>query len=108
VRKRERQIRLDEQKWADGVQSPKRPSQRTPEHLIFAGGGKSLSYQLVSQIKPGLTLVVSPLRSLMLDQVNSLKKRSITADLLTQDTSMEELQRILNAITGGFFPKKIG
>jgi superfamily II DNA helicase RecQ len=68
--------------------------------VLFAGGGKSLSYQLVSQMKAGLTLVVCPLVSLMHDQVSALRKLGITADMLTQNTDKADLNRIMAQMSG--------
>jgi ATP-dependent DNA helicase RecQ len=45
--------------------------------LLPTGGGKSLTYQLASMLQPGITVVVDPIRSLMLDQYNGLKRIGI-------------------------------
>ncbi len=47
--------------------------------LLPTGGGKSLTFQVPSMLLPGLTVVVTPLISLMKDQVDNLRERGIKA-----------------------------
>jgi RecQ family ATP-dependent DNA helicase len=47
--------------------------------LLSTGGGKSLTYQLCSLLQPGLTVVVDPIKSLMQDQDQGLRRNGIDA-----------------------------
>ncbi|XP_053607263.1 ATP-dependent DNA helicase Q1-like [Plodia interpunctella] len=71
------------------------------QHAIVVmptGAGKSLCYQLPALIKPGLTVVISPLVSLMEDQVRSLSKKNIPAKLMTSTSTKEETMAALNML----------
>ena len=67
------------------------------------GGGKSLCYQLPSLVRPGLTIVVSPLIALMKDQVDGLQKRGIRATLINSSLSPQEQNERLEQVSSGRF-----
>jgi len=67
------------------------------------GGGKSLTYQLPAALLPGTTLVVSPLVSLMLDQVAALDERGIPATYLAATLGGEELKARMRRLADGEF-----
>jgi ATP-dependent DNA helicase RecQ len=58
--------------------------------VMPTGGGKSLCFQLPALLKPGLTVVVSPLIALMQDQVEALQDNGIGATFLNSTLSSQE------------------
>jgi ATP-dependent DNA helicase RecQ len=66
--------------------------------LMPTGGGKSLCYQYPSLLFKGLTIVVSPLISLMKNQVDSLRSNGIPAEYLNSSLNQEEIKKIRSAL----------
>src|SRR6201995_61800 len=69
--------------------------------LMPTGGGKSLCFQLPALLRDGLTIVVSPLISLMKDQVDSMQTSGIAATFLNSALDLEEARARLRGLHRG-------
>lgn len=77
-------------------------SNKTTIGLLPTGGGKSLTYQLASMLQPGVTIVVDPLISLMVDQYNGLMGNRIDACACVNSTlTREERSKNLGKLQNG-------
>ncbi len=69
--------------------------------LMPTGGGKSICFQLPALVLPHLTLVVSPLISLMKDQVEALKANGISAAFFNSTLNEQDKQDLINDCNNG-------
>jgi ATP-dependent DNA helicase RecQ len=69
--------------------------------VMPTGSGKSLCYQLPAILRPGLTVVVSPLIALMRDQVRQLQSLGVEAASLNSSIDYEESREIRRALRDG-------
>src|SRR5207302_7773205 len=70
--------------------------------VMPTGAGKSLCYQLPAAVQKGLTVVISPLISLMEDQVQQLRDEGIAAALLNSSLSPSLQRQVMNELEAGF------
>ena len=66
--------------------------------IMPTGGGKSICYQIPALILEGLTIVISPLISLMKDQVDNIKNMGIKSAYINSTLSDSEINSILNDV----------
>ena len=66
--------------------------------ILPTGGGKSLCFQLPALLRPGLTVVISPL---MRDQVRALREVGVSAGALTSGNTDEETDAVLDSLHRG-------
>lgn len=88
-----------------------RPAQRPAVRAMLAGrdllavlptgAGKSVCFQVPALLRPGLTLVVSPLVSLMQDQVAGLRGRGVRAAALTSGTGPADRRAVERSVADG-------
>ncbi|MCA1650069.1 MAG: DEAD/DEAH box helicase, partial [Acidobacteria bacterium] len=88
-----------------------RPLQRESMDAILAGrdsvvvlptgGGKSLCFQAPALIRPGLAVVVSPLISLMKDQVDTLTGNGVPAACFNSSMSADEKSSVVSGLREG-------
>jgi len=71
--------------------------------VLATGGGKSLCYQAPALVRDGLTVVVSPLISLMKDQIDGLVSSGVDAAMLTSAQNGFELNQVRRGLEDGRF-----
>ena len=71
--------------------------------VLPTGGGKSLCFQLPALVRPGLTVVVSPLIALMKDQVDALKAAGVPATFLNSSLAAGQSGPRLRGLHNGEF-----
>ncbi|MEL6606850.1 MAG: DNA helicase RecQ [Bacteroidota bacterium] len=69
--------------------------------LMPTGGGKSLCYQIPALMKPGVTIVISPLIALMKNQVDQLLSRGVHAAFLNSTLSRKAIEEIKSGVLSG-------
>ncbi len=69
--------------------------------LMPTGGGKSICFQIPALIRPGVTIVVSPLIALMKDQVDSLVALGVRAACLNSSLNAHESREVLDQFHNG-------
>src|SRR6187399_3621108 len=69
--------------------------------VLPTGGGKSLCFQAPALVRDGLALVVSPLISLMKDQVDTLVGNGVAAACYNSSLSADEKSDVMSSLRGG-------
>ncbi len=71
--------------------------------VMPTGGGKSVCYQIPSLLLDGTTIVISPLISLMKDQVDALKEAGIPATFINSTLTAEEVRETMQEVMNGHY-----
>lgn len=90
------EFRPGQEKLIDGILSG-----RDVFGIMPTGGGKSICYQIPALMLPGITLVVSPLISLMRDQVMSLKAAGVPAAYINSTLNGAQVQAVYRNLLAG-------
>ncbi|WP_413285549.1 ATP-dependent DNA helicase RecQ [Vibrio sp. MA40-2] len=91
------------QQYRDGQEEVINAALNNKDSLVImpTGGGKSLCYQIPALVKDGLTVVISPLISLMKDQVDQLKANGVSAECINSSMPREDLISVYNRMNSG-------
>ena len=82
--------------------------------IMPTGAGKSICYQVSALMLPGITLIISPLISLMQDQVKTLNEAGIHAAFINSSLSAAQIRAVLNGAANGQYkiiyvaPERLG
>ncbi|MDO5399888.1 MAG: DNA helicase RecQ [Eubacteriales bacterium] len=71
--------------------------------VMPTGGGKSMCYQIPAMLLPGITLVVSPLISLMRDQVMALKAAGVPAAYINSTLNTAQMRLVYRNLLAGMY-----
>jgi ATP-dependent DNA helicase RecQ len=69
--------------------------------ILHTGAGKSAAFQIPAILRPGLTIIISPLIALMKDQVDNATKRGICAVALNSSLNLQDRVKISTQIYSG-------
>ena len=82
--------------------------------IMPTGAGKSICYQVSALLLPGITLIISPLISLMQDQVKALNEAGIHAAFINSSLSAAQIRTVIDGAANGQYkilyvaPERLG